>query len=154
MLRRPSTRHHRLQEDKELQITSFLNLMVILIPFLLVTAVFSRLAVVELSLPTSAAQGPSAQPARLSLVLRLFPQSLEVKGDGKVLATIPGVWEGGYDVAALSKILRDLKTRYPASEGASLLSHGTIPYQTLIQVMDAARDAGFPEISVGEVRSP
>ncbi|MEM7805474.1 MAG: biopolymer transporter ExbD, partial [Pseudomonadota bacterium] len=38
-------------EATELNITAFMNLMVILVPFLLITAVFSRLAILELNLP-------------------------------------------------------------------------------------------------------
>ncbi|MBT8068417.1 MAG: biopolymer transporter ExbD, partial [Gammaproteobacteria bacterium] len=45
-------RHHR-HDTAELNITAFMNLMVILVPFLLITAVFSRLAILELNLPGS-----------------------------------------------------------------------------------------------------
>ena len=44
-------KHKRVQEVVELNITAFLNLMVILVPFLLVTAVFSRMTILELNLP-------------------------------------------------------------------------------------------------------
>ncbi len=50
-------RHHYKRRSKpahELDVTTFLNLMVVLIPFLLITAVFSRLTIVELNLPSSA----------------------------------------------------------------------------------------------------
>ena len=50
-------RHHyrrRTGETPELDMTTFLNLMVVLVPFLLITAVFSRITIVELSLPSSA----------------------------------------------------------------------------------------------------
>ena len=49
-------RHHyrrRSKPDAELDMTTFLNLMVVLVPFLLITAVFSRITIVELSLPSS-----------------------------------------------------------------------------------------------------
>ena len=47
--------HYKLKgkEELELNITTFLNLMVVLVPFLLITAVFSRMAVIELNLPSS-----------------------------------------------------------------------------------------------------
>ena len=45
-------------ETAELNITAFMNLKVILVPFLLITAVFSRLEVLELNLP-----GTSTEPA-------------------------------------------------------------------------------------------
>ena len=43
-------------DTAELNITAFMNLMVILVPFLLITAVFSRLAVIELYLPGSSTE--------------------------------------------------------------------------------------------------
>jgi biopolymer transport protein ExbD len=48
-------------DTAELNITAFMNLMVILVPFLLITAVFSRLAILELNLP-----GSSTEPAKPS----------------------------------------------------------------------------------------
>ena len=45
--------HQRSKEPHQLEITPFLNLMVALVPFLLVTAVFSRVAILELNLPST-----------------------------------------------------------------------------------------------------
>ena len=39
-----------------LEITAFINLIVVLVPFLLSTAVFTRLSVVELKLPQAASE--------------------------------------------------------------------------------------------------
>ena len=50
-------RHHykrRVGATYEIDVTTFLNLMVVLVPFLLITAVFSRLTIVELNLPSAA----------------------------------------------------------------------------------------------------
>ncbi|RLA31726.1 MAG: biopolymer transporter ExbD, partial [Gammaproteobacteria bacterium] len=58
MIRSRSRRGHHNTETAELNITAFMNLMVILVPFLLITAVFSRLAILELNLP-----GSSTEPA-------------------------------------------------------------------------------------------
>ncbi|HZD54071.1 MAG TPA: biopolymer transporter ExbD, partial [Woeseiaceae bacterium] len=54
-------------ETAELNITVFMNLMVILVPFLLITAVFSRLAVLELNLPGSAAQASEEEAPEFQL---------------------------------------------------------------------------------------
>ena len=43
----------REKEEPELEVTTFLNLMVILIPFLLIGAVFSKVNILELDLPVS-----------------------------------------------------------------------------------------------------
>ena len=62
-----SRRHHyrrRSSEPAELDMTTFLNLMVVLVPFLLITAVFSRITIVELSLPSSAGGGAPRRATR------------------------------------------------------------------------------------------
>ena len=51
-------RRHRRHEEAELNITAFMNLMVVLVPFLLITAVFSRLTILELNLPSSSEATP------------------------------------------------------------------------------------------------
>ena len=59
---RRRSRIRRQHEPAELDITSFMNLMVILVPFLLITAVFSRMAILELNLPTADAVVHEQQP--------------------------------------------------------------------------------------------
>ena len=51
---RSIARRHRRKETAEMNITAFMNLMVILVPFLLITAVFSRLTILQLNLPGEA----------------------------------------------------------------------------------------------------
>ena len=46
-------RRRRKDGDDDINITAFMNLMVILVPFLLITAVFSRLTILELNLPAA-----------------------------------------------------------------------------------------------------
>ena len=46
------SRKNRLEQVAEIDVTTFMNLMVILVPFLLVTAVFSRMTVLQLQLPS------------------------------------------------------------------------------------------------------
>jgi len=48
-------RHRRTKQvHAELNITAFMNLMVVLIPFLLITAVFSQVTILKLNLPGAA----------------------------------------------------------------------------------------------------
>ena len=64
-----SRRGSRHIETAELNITAFMNLMVILVPFLLITAVFSRLAILELNLPGSSTE--PADPQELTFQLEV-----------------------------------------------------------------------------------
>ena len=135
-------RHHyrrRAKEPAELDMTTFLNLMVVLVPFLLITAVFSRITIVELSLPTSAGgPAPNAASMRVEVVVR--DQGLEVQNGSAVIATLPLV-EGEYDLARLSELVMSLKRSYPDKEDASVLLEPNIEYDHLIQVMDVVRSA-------------
>ncbi len=158
-------RHHykrRVSNTYDIDVTTFLNLMVVLIPFLLITAVFSRLTIVELNLPSSAG-GPSngADSFRVEVIVR--EQGVEISNGTAIIATIPKK-EEEFDLDALSNMMVELKREYPDQESASVLMEARIPYDYLIQVMDVVRSvkvptevedefelyALFSEISVGD----
>jgi biopolymer transport protein ExbD len=72
---RERLKRHR--HGEELNITAFLNLMVILIPFLLITAAFSRFSIIELYLPP-ASEGTLKAIKELQLEVIIRKDSLEV----------------------------------------------------------------------------
>ena len=121
--------------------TPFLNLMVVLVPFLLITAVFSRITVIELSLPTSAGRSATAESTlRVEVIVRA--DGLELAESDTVLARIPKV-DDAYDLAALNLHAVAFKRQYPDHDDASVLLEPDIEYDHLIQVMDAMRSAAI-----------
>jgi biopolymer transport protein ExbD len=159
-------RHHYRRRTKaplELDVTTFLNLMVVLVPFLLITAVFSRITVVELTLPSEAGgRSPEAQTFRVEVIVR--DDLVEISNGRSIIAEIPNV-EGDYDLPTLSDHIVALKREHRDVEAASVLLEPDIPYDYLIQVMDVVRSvevsapdaantesayaALFPNISIG-----
>lgn len=135
-------RHHyrrRARDKSELDMTTFLNLMVVLVPFLLITAVFSRITIVELSLPTSAGgSAPIESSFRVEVIVR--SEGLEISNGSTVIATLPKV-DGEYDLERLSELVLSLKRTYPEKNDASVLLEPDIAYDHLIQVMDVVRSA-------------
>ncbi|HEX4586234.1 MAG TPA: biopolymer transporter ExbD [Burkholderiaceae bacterium] len=144
-----------------LEVTAFINLIVVLVPFLLSTAVFSRLAVVELTLPAQAS-GVEKLKGDLQLEVVIRPDGLNV-GDrigGQIMwiANQPS----GYDYRALAQLMLELKGRFPDKTDASILAEPGTPYDVLVGVMDAVRETRvaqganvvkadlFPEISIGD----
>jgi biopolymer transport protein ExbD len=123
--------------------TTFLNLMVVLVPFLLITAVFSRITIVELSLPSSAggAAAPNDPSFRVEVIVR--DAGLEISNGAMVIATIPKV-EDEYDLQKLSELVLSLKRDYPDENDASVLLEPDIEYDHLIQVMDVVRSMERP----------
>jgi biopolymer transport protein ExbD len=147
MRRRHHSRRHK-AEVAELDMTTFLNLMVVLVPFLLITAVFSRITIIELSLPTTEGGVASVEPQyRVEVVVR--EDGLEVLDTGGKIATLPKV-NGEYDFAALQQHVIALKQDHPDSEDASVLLEPEIEYDHLIQVMDMLRSADIPSESTDE----
>jgi biopolymer transport protein ExbD len=138
-------RHHyrrRTKEPMELDVTTFLNLMVVLVPFLLITAVFSRITIVELSLPSATGgQSPDAPQFRVEVIVR--DDGVEISNGTSVIAAIPKV-DDEHDLSALSNHMITLKRQYSDIEAASVLLEPKVPYDYLIQVMDTVRSAEIP----------
>ena len=160
-------RHHYKRRTKqpayEIDVTTFLNLMVVLVPFLLITAVFSRLTIVELNLPSNAGGANNqADSFRVEVIVR--EEGVEISNGSAIIATVPKTEDGEYDLESLSDMMVSLKQEYPGQESASVLMEPRIPYDYLIQVMDTVRSvevptdienefelyALFTDISVGE----
>ncbi|MEJ2515261.1 MAG: biopolymer transporter ExbD [Gammaproteobacteria bacterium] len=161
-MRRQHHYRRRSTEPAELDMTTFLNLMVVLVPFLLITAVFSRITIVELSLPSSNSSSTPSDPGfRVEVVVR--DAGLEITNGTAVIASIPRETEA-YDLETLSEYLVSLKREYPGTRSASVLLEPDIRYDHLIQVMDTVRStelvpedgaepmqvALFPDIAVGD----
>jgi len=137
--------HYKLQarEEAELSVTTFLNLMVVLVPFLLITAVFSRMTIVELNLP-SATGGPAPDEIGFQPEVIVREGGIEVTNGTSVIAAIPKL-DGEYDLATLSEYMLSLKLDYAEVEDMSVLLEPQIPYDYLIQVMDAVRTTEVPD---------
>lgn len=157
-------RRHK-QEVPELDITAFLNLMVVLIPFLLISAVFTQVTVIELNMPPpsdDSQQQEKDKKEKLDLELVIRADTIEVHGGKAGLMQRFKMEEGQYDYEAISKLLQKLKTRYAEETTSMILVEPEINYDTLVQVMDAVRlfeieeDGGliqaelFPDISIGD----
>jgi biopolymer transport protein ExbD len=151
-----------MQETSQLDVTTFMNLMVVLIPFLLISAVFSRVTIIELSVPTSAGGSESNKP-NFSIEVIVRKTGLEIANGSYVEAAIPKK-DDRYDMEMLSEMLMRLKAQYPDKEDATILLEPEIAYDYLIQIMDAVRGTEiredgseevqrlilFPDISIGD----
>ena len=142
MARRHSRRRRSMREAPELDITTFLNLMVVLVPFLLISAVFSRVTILELSVPTGAGAAAMGKP-NFTIEVVVRKAGLELANGVQVVAAMPKQ-EGAYDFEQLSEMLIRLKKDYPEKTDATVLMEPDIDYDTLIQVMDRVRQTELP----------
>src|SRR5262252_5086133 len=150
------------KQPAQLEITAFLNLIVVLVPFLLSTAVFTRLSVLDLSLPAKSSGVEQLKTNNLQLEVVIRPDALEV-GDriGGLIERVPNTATGP-DVKRLGEILSEVKKQFPDKAEATVLAEPNTSYEMLIRVMDAMRTTHtvegakivraelFPQISVGD----
>lgn len=142
----------------EIDITAFMNLMVILIPFLLVMAVFSRVTILDLKLPVAASDNrESEKKFHLDVVVR--KNRIDLLDHDRGFIRSVGNNASGYDLVALSKLLRELKSRFPQARDASILAEPEIAYDVLVQIIDQVRMVAaqggayvelFPQINLGD----
>ncbi len=130
------THLRRMRKPAGLLLVPMIDIFTVLVTFLLMTAVFARITILQLDLP-SAADGKVTEPTfRLEVIVR--KDGLELTNGSALIATIPTV-NGEYDLKTLSELALSLKRDYPHTDSASVLLEPDVRYDSLIQVMDAIR---------------
>jgi len=155
-------RRKHIEKTVELDITAFLNLMVILIPFLLITAVFSRMTVLELNLPALNSKVKQEEKVKLQLELVIRKNAFVIQDANLGVIKRFARQQGDTDWNAFSNVLLEIKRRFPDSTSITLLLEKNTRYKTLIAVMDRVRSTDvvqftsvetvelFPNISIGD----
>ena len=153
--------HAKYKGRNDLNIVPMIDMMVILVFFLLFTAVFSNTNILELNLPAPNSSVPEL-PKGLQLEVIVRHTGIEIADrNSGVLRSLPKK-DGEYDYAGLSEYLQFVKAKYPSVLAASVLLEQDIQYDVLVQTMDNVRlwqmdDKPtytkvelFPDISVGD----
>jgi biopolymer transport protein ExbD len=155
-------RHHsRHRGRSDLNILPMIDMMVILVFFLIFTAVFSRTSILELNLPSGDSSVPDLpEGLQLEVIVRDGAIDVADRSTG-LLRSLPSA-AAGYDLAGLSEYLKLVKGKFPDKEDVTILLAPQIPYDVLVQVMDTvriyevpgsqgwARVELFPNIAVGD----
>jgi biopolymer transport protein ExbD len=144
-------RPRRARKQAELLLVPMIDIFVVLVTFLLMTAVFSRITILELDLPSAASAAVSEPSFRLEVIVRA--QGLELTNGSALIATIPKK-DGAYDLKALSELALALKRDYPDADDASVLLEPEIEYDHLVQVMDTIRSAEVTPETTAQAVSP
>jgi biopolymer transport protein ExbD len=153
----------REHKETELELTTLINVMVVLISFLLLTAVFTQITIQELKLPAQAGGGvaPLKPPVIVEVIVR--KNSLQISNGKSVTTTIPNI-DRKYDYKKLSENLLQIKNENTEKDDINVLMEPDIEYESLIAVMDAVKVAEiytpgkdkprkvvlFPQVSIGD----
>jgi biopolymer transport protein ExbD len=142
LVRRNHARYHHGRDD--LNIVPMIDMMVILVFFLIFTAVFSKTNILQLNLPASSTTTPLDLPKDLKLEVIIRPDDLVVNDRNSGPLHVISNTAGGYDYANLSEFMRRIKSQFPQMTDATVLPSPATSYDTLVQVMDAVRVYELP----------
>ncbi len=154
--------HKAPKQEADLDITAFMNLMIVLVPVLLMGMVFSQITVVDLKLPDAAAGAPAEDQPRekdIELVIREdgmtinYPKGILLKRIPKVPAPEPEEAQEAepagdapdmvHDFDFLSRVLQEIKRQLREKgiekNNITVLSEPDTDYQTIVSAMDTVR---------------
>lgn len=142
-------------EETQLNLIPIMNLFTALIPFLLMSAAFFHMAVIQVTVPVASTSGETdveKEEEKITLTVRLTEKAFEVSTasdtiDPEVLKSFnakiprsidsPEAAEKSY--AQLSEHAFKIKTQYTESDRAIVVPDNDIPYSQVIETLDALR---------------
>ena len=155
-------RKHKHREAADLDVTPFMNLMIVLVPVLLLSMVFTHTTVIDLNFPSGESAESAFDPDLVHLEVVVKRDALVVAdGRGGIIKSIPKL-DSGHDYDQLSLVMQEVKRRMPDKRDITVLLLEENSYQTLVSVMDKVRSYPtvqnlavvnaelFPVISLGD----
>ena len=144
-----SFRKKKDEADEELNLTPIMNLFVVMIPFLLFSATFYQVSIINASVPTIAEGALEAGQSEkvMNVILQMGSNGYELMGNGEqvtlqelesVRKAIPKR-QNTFDVQALNGVLAQVKWRFPKGKTLILVPEKNISYEHIVATMDAAR---------------
>ena len=141
------------EEDTELNMVPIMNMFMVLIPFLLMSASFYQIKAINTSLPvhadTHADSVSKIEKEKITVVLELKEKEIRVSGltetpNDLFLSDLEMVIPREPDNEAytdkLVDLLKTLKSRYPASDTLILIPDEDVLYREIVKTMDSARN--------------
>ncbi len=138
-------------KNVELNLVPFIDLMSVCIIFLLITAVWTQVSMLQIG---SSVYGkrteftPSEPPPRPEISFRV-----DVTANGYIInlaksRRVVPLKDGDHDDFSLYNYIKAIKSKYPQKEDSVIALSDDMTYNHLIRGMDILLNAGFPEISV------
>ena len=138
--------------DAQINLVPFIDLLSCCISFLLITAVWTQLARMDVQQKGQGAAGAvDEKPPENQVNLTLF-----VDKDGYIFSKSTGestnipLKDGEYDYPKLQEVLNKAKTDYPEKNDLAVKSDDTVIYDKIIKTIDVALTAHFPDIALSD----
>ena len=138
-------------DDVEINLVPVLNMFLVLVPFLLLSAAFFQLKAIDTSVPILAKTGKDAiekQDVKMTVIMEIMKEGIRLSAISDALEReeldkwdlrILNEKQDEYPLTQMLIHLQQMKNAYPASDTIILIPDGTVLYDTIIQAMDVAR---------------
>ena len=138
--------------DAAINLVPFIDLLSCCISFLLITAVWTQLARMDVTQKGQGAAGSTDEkPPEPTVNLTLY-----IDKDGYTFAKSTGestpipMKGDDYDYVKLADILKDAKTAYPDKNDIAVKADDSVLYNKIIRTMDIVISSGFPDIGLSD----
>jgi biopolymer transport protein TolR len=139
--------------DFQLNLIPMIDLLSVLISFLLMTAVWTQVARIDVKQqPNLPSDEPTPPPEeeKINLTILIKASGYSVSKKGTVVKEIEKKGEE-YDSKALNEVLKTVAAEHPENHDVTVTSEDKVPYQELITVMDMCLTHKLDGISVAGV---
>ena len=140
------TRGRRKSVDADLNLVPYIDLLTCMVAFLLITAVWTQLARLEVQQKGQGNSESDVNPPETKIAVMVTDDgfALVVNNDQQPLEKK----SGELDYEGLTTALKGLKDTHPDKTDIQVLSEDQIQFDSLVKTMDVAMAAGFPNISL------
>jgi len=147
----PSGKGGKKPLDAAINLVPFIDLLSCCISFLLITAVWSQLARMDVTQKSKAPSGAVDEPPKPDVSLTLY-----INKDGYVFSKSTGestpIEMSGeeYNYAKLADIMEKAKKDHPDKEDITIKANDQVIYNKVVKTMDVVISAKFPNISLSD----
>jgi len=152
------------EHEEELNLTPFLDVMITLIPFLMLTASFFSVVVLEAKLPTPIPPDKMQEvkmPPPFDLVVMVPKDSIKIYVNNKdplgppqyCVAAIDRKDSSSFTEAQIDQfhnILIEIKKKFPTEERMALDPHPALPLEKLSQILDQSKTFTGTDAAINE----
>jgi biopolymer transport protein ExbD len=126
------------REDPEINLIPFIDVLLVILIFLMITTTYSKYTTLQITLPTADAEKAMEQPSEINVVI-----------DAQGRYEINGSPVSFHDVAGLAEDLKSVAGTTDAQKAPVVVinADAMAAHQTVVNVMHAANLAGLPQIN-------
>lgn len=133
--------------EADLDTLPLMNLFIVLIPMLLLSAVFVEVTAIDMHLPggepEAEEQPKDEDPVRVAV--HITAEEFIVDGNRVSRTVVP---RDENAPLRLTEALAAIRAQHPDHESVEIVSEPSTHYDEIIHVMDAARSAGLPQVGL------